>query len=255
MDLDCQKLIDSYVQWLKTRITAVPLNGACEITTPFLDRHNDRLQIYIQKTSQGLQLTDDGYIVGDLEASGCVLDSQMRKQMLETTLNGFGVSLGDDGELFVAASEQNFPQKKHALVQAMLAVNDMFMTAKQRVASFFWDDVSHFLEANEIRFTPNIHFTGKSGFVHKFDFVIPGSRQQPERILRAINSPSRDSATSLIFAWTDSKDTRPPNSHAFAVLNDSEEPISEEVLEAFGQYEITSLRWTERNDFVAELAG
>ncbi len=255
MSADCKKLVDAYVNWLKTRITVVDLNGVCEITTPFLDRHNDRLQIYVQKVPQGLRLTDDAYILGDLEATGCAPDTPARRQILHTTLNGFGVKLSDDGELFVEATEETFPQRKHSLVQAMLVVNDMFMTAKEKVKSFFWDDVSLFLEANEVRFTPKINFTGKSGYVHRFDFVIPHSRSQPERILRAINSPSRDSATSLIFAWTDSKETRPPESHAYAVLNDSEEPISQEVLEALQQYEITPIRWTQRNDYVPELAG
>jgi hypothetical protein len=251
---DCKRLVDAYVDWLRERITVLDVNGACEITTPFLDRHNDRLQIYVQHSPNGLRLTDDGYIVGDLEASGCALDTPLRKQMLHATLNGFGVGLADDGELFVNASEESFPQKKHALVQAMLAVNDMFMTAKQRVVSFFWDDVSRFLQGNDIRFTPNIHFTGKSGFGHRFEFVIPRSKSQPERILRAINNPSRDPALSLIFAWTDCRDTRPPESRAYAVLNDSEEAISQDVLGAFNHYDIKPILWSRRNDFVDELA-
>src|SRR5262245_3109791 len=126
MSVDCKKLVDAYVGWLKARITFVELNGACEITTPFLDRHNDRLQIYVERAPQGLRLTDDGYIIGDLEGSGFTLDTSLRKQMLESTLNGFGVRLSPENELYVETSEQNFPQKKHALIQAMLAVNDMF---------------------------------------------------------------------------------------------------------------------------------
>ncbi|WP_418888699.1 DUF1829 domain-containing protein, partial [Methanothrix soehngenii] len=35
-------------------------------------------------------------------------------------------------------------------------------------------------------------FTGKSGYDHLFDFVIPKSKKRPERILQAINRPSRD---------------------------------------------------------------
>ncbi|MCI0638019.1 MAG: DUF1829 domain-containing protein [Gemmataceae bacterium] len=254
MSADCQKLVDAYVNWLKSRIKVVDLNGVCEITTPFLDRHNDRLQIFVEKLPQGLRLTDDSYIVSDLEASGCALDTPLRKQMLQATLNGFGVGLSADNELFVEASEESFPQKKHALVQAMLAVNDMFMTAKQRITSLFWDDVMHFLEGNDIRFTPNIHFPGKSGFSHKFDFVIPRSRTQPERVLRAINSPSRDSATSLIFAWTDSKEMRQGEARAYAVLNDSEEPIRQEVLAALSHYDISAIPWSRKNEFAEELA-
>jgi hypothetical protein len=255
MTAECQRLVDAYVSWLKSRITVADLNGACEITTPFLDRHNDRLQIYVHRTSQGLRLTDDGYTIGDLESSGCHLDTSVRQRLLQTILNGFGVTLDEkDGELFVEASEHSFPQKKHALLQAMLAVHDMFLTAKQHVTRFFWEDVHQFLEANDVRFTPSVEFTGKTGFVHKFDFVIPRSRKEPERILKAINSPSRDTATSLIFAWTDSREARPAPSRAFAVLNDSEKPISQEIVSALSQYDIESIIWSKRNDFVPMLA-
>lgn len=254
MSAECQKLVDSYVNWLRSRITVADINGVCEITTPFLDRHNDRLQIFVQRNGQGLRLTDDGYTVGDLESSGCRLDTSLRQRLLNTVLNGFGVTLNDDGELAVEASEHSFPQKKHALIQAMLAVHDMYLTAKQHVTTFFWEDVNQFLEANEVRFTPSVEFTGKTGFVHKFDFVIPRSRRQPERIVKAINSPSRETASSLIFAWADTKEARPAESRAFAVLNDGEKAISQEIVSALKHYEIEAIAWSKRNDFVPMLA-
>ncbi len=253
MNVECKKLVEAYVNWLKEKITVADVDGACEITTPFLDRHNDCLQIYVQKTAHGLRLTDDGYTVADLELSGCSLETESRQHMVKTILNGFGVSLAEDGELFLEASEETFPQKKHALVQAMLAVNDMFLTGQERVKSFFLEDVNRFLEANQIRFTPTIAFTGKSGFVHKFDFVIPHSRSQPERILKAINRASRETVSSLIFAWNDTKDARPTDSRAYAVLNDLEKEVSSEFLSALEKYEIQSVLWRQRNDFVPQL--
>jgi hypothetical protein len=254
MSAECRKLVDDYVNWLKSRITIAEVNGVCEITTPFLDRHNDRIQIYVQRCGEGLRLTDDGYTIGDVESSGCHLDTPVRDRLVKTILNGFGVTLGEDGELFVESSEASFPQKKHALIQAILSVHDMFMTAPPRVMSFFWEDVQRFLDANNVRFTPSVEFTGKTNFVHKFDFVIPRSRKQPERIVRAINSPSRDTASSLIFAWTDTREARPPKSRALAMLNDTEKDISQEIVSAFQHYDIEAIPWSKRNDFVPILA-
>lgn len=59
-----------------------------EITTPFLDRHNDRLQIYATKSNGHFALTDDGYVIQDLQSSGCELKTKKRRALLETTLNG-----------------------------------------------------------------------------------------------------------------------------------------------------------------------
>ena len=62
-----------------------------EITTPYLDRHNDCLQIYAGKIGEGFILTDDGYVLDDLAQAGVDATSGKRRLLLEETLNGFGV--------------------------------------------------------------------------------------------------------------------------------------------------------------------
>jgi hypothetical protein len=173
--------------------------------------------------------------------------------MFQTVLNGFGVR-EENGELCVDATVEDFPKKKHALLQAMLTVNDMFMTSKHRVLSLFLEDVAHFLDEHQIRHAPDVEFTGRSGYLHKFDFLVPKSPQHPERLLKAINNPSRDTATSLLFSWTDTKDTRPPNAVAYAVLNDTEKPLGPDIQAAFQHYDVKTILWSEREQFVHELA-
>lgn len=253
MSANCQNLVDAYVRWLKATITVEEVDGACQITTPFLDRHNDRLQILVERKDGTLLLTDDGYILSDLEMSGCNLDTPHRRQLLDVVLSGFGVRL-QGGELTVEATEDSFPQKKHALIQAMMTVNDTFMTASPRVISLFLEDVTRFLEESRVRYAQSVEFTGRSGFVHKFDFLIPRSPSKPERLLRAINQPTRDNITSLIFARSDTRDVRRADSLVYAVLNDTDKPMSSDILTALVQYEITPLRWTERAQYVSELA-
>jgi len=218
---DCYDLVNSYVEWLRHKITVEDINGICEITTPFLDRHNDRLQIYVRRSDSGLILTDDGYTITDLRLSGCDFTTEKRRQILHSILNGFGVQRNED-ELFVNARLDNFPQKKHNLVQAMLSINDLFVLARPMVASIFKEDVERYLRLHEIRYTPSVNFVGRSGFTHFFDFVIPASRAKPERILRAINRPNRQNITSLIFSWDDTREVREPESTAYGVLNDEE---------------------------------
>jgi hypothetical protein len=115
--------------------------------------------------------------------------------------------------------------------------------------------VISWLEANDIRYTPKVKFTGTSGFDHLFDFVIPKSaRKQPERIVQAINRPTRDSAEAFIYAWSDTREVRPPDSKAYAVLNDIEQSISGGVLDAFRNYQIRPIPWSIRGEIVSELA-
>ncbi len=252
---EIEKLLNDYRAWLKDKTTLREVNGAwVEITTPYLDRHNDALQIYVRAENGGYLLTDDSYTIHDLEASGCNLNTEKRQDLLKMTLNGFGVRMNNEA-LVVHASAETFPARKHNLIQAILAVNDLFYLAKPVVESLFFEDVIAWLEANEIRFTPKVKFTGTSGFDHLFDFVIPKSaRKQPERIVQAINRPTRDNAEALIYAWSDTREARPPESRAYAVLNDVEQSISAGVLDAFRIYHIQPVAWSRRADVVTELA-
>ncbi|MBI3464316.1 MAG: DUF1828 domain-containing protein [Planctomycetes bacterium] len=249
----CEDLVTRYLEWLRSKITVSEIAGVCEITTPFLDRHNDYVQIYVRRANGLLVLTDDGYTMRDLATSGCEITSPRRKEILQTILNGFGVRLEDD-ELTVEARLDDFPQKKHALLQAMLAVDDMFMTARSQVASLFLEDVERYLRVHSVRFVPNVQFTGKSGFVHTFDFAIPSSDARPERILRAFNQPDRNSVIGFLFAWNDTREVRSPQSQAYAVLNDSERSPTVDVLSALKKYGCNSMLWSQRDQFLADLA-
>ena len=122
---DIRSLLDQYTKWLRDKTSLRQISDWIEISTPYLDRHNDCLQIYAKRQNGGYLLTDDGYIIEDLQQSGCKLDTGKRQALLNMTLNGFGIRL-NDGRLEIQASPDNFAVRKHNLVQAMLAVNDLF---------------------------------------------------------------------------------------------------------------------------------
>lgn len=252
---DIRSLLDRYVRWLQDKTTLRQLADWVEITTPYLDRHNDHLQIYVKKASAGYLLTDDGYTLNDLELQGCKLDSPKRQALLKQTLNGFGVRhVPETGALEVSASADNFPQRKHSLVQAMLAVNDLFYLASPSVQSLFYEDVVAWLDANDVRYTPTVKFSGKSGYDHLFDFVIPKSRKQPERLVQTINNPSKSEAEALMFKWFDTKETRSPDSKIYAILNDTKRAVPSGVVEAMRKYDIDSVPWSQRASVVQALA-
>lgn len=250
---DIQHLLDNYAAWLKDKTALREVGDWVEITTPYLDRENDYLQIYARRANGGFILTDDGYTITDLEQAGCKLESPKRQDLLRMTLNGFGVQ--QDGQaLQVHASSDNFALRKHNLVQAMLAVNDMFYLATPVVASLFYEDVVAWLDLSDVRYTPKVKFTGRTGYDHLFDFVIPKSRKQPERILKAINRPSKDTAQTAVLAWVDTKEVRSPESRAYALLNDTEHDVSSSVVDALRSYEVRPVPWSHREEVREELA-
>ncbi len=251
---DVRRLLDEYLVWVRDKTILRQVDKVwVEITTPHIDRHNDYLQIYAKKNDNGFVLTDDGYIIEDLLSSGCNLASPKRQQLLRMTLRGFGVELNNN-TLEVRASEYNFAQRKHNIIQAMLAVNDLFYLASPTISSLFYEDVVAWLDQNEIRYVPKAKFTGKSGYEHHFDFVIPKSKKQPERFLQTISRPSRDMAEAVAFKWMDTKDARANDSRSYTLLNDQEQSVSPGVVDAMRNYEMVPVLWSQRDTVKDELA-
>ncbi|MDR2463073.1 MAG: DUF1829 domain-containing protein [Verrucomicrobiales bacterium] len=251
MSAEIAELVDKYVRWIKDKTVLLEVSGGwTEITTPHLDRHNDQLQIYVKKQGDGFVLTDDGYIISDLISSGCSLDSPKREALLKMTLAGFGVHQTPQNQLETQATAENFPLKKHNLLQAMLAVNDLFYLATPFMQSIFYEDVQKWLDESDIRYTPNCKFTGKSGYDHKFDFVIPKSRRQPERILQTVNNPSKDAVEGLMFKWLDTKDTRQADARLYVMLNDERGHLANSLTNAFSNYGAVPVPWSEHEQTV-----
>lgn len=250
---EIQSLLDQYSKWLKDQTSLRSVGDSVEVTTPFLDRHNDCLQIYVKPYGDGFILSDDGYILDDLAMSGYEIKGPRRESMLETTLNGFGVNR-KDRSLEVCANASNFALQKHNLVQAMLAVNDLFHSSTSSVSSLFHEDVNTWLEESDIRFTPNVTFKGSSGFDHRFDYVIPKSQLQPERVIRVMNKPARDTAGAVVFSWIDIKNVRPAECRAYAIINDVTKLISSNVTDALNNHGVHPCPWSKREEFHGELA-
>jgi hypothetical protein len=83
---ECERLIADYLRWLKQGLEVSELEGSCRIATPFVDRHNDEIEIYVEKRNGGMHLTDDGYTLADLAASGMTFNTEKRRAHLAAIL-------------------------------------------------------------------------------------------------------------------------------------------------------------------------
>jgi hypothetical protein len=253
MSTQLDSLVNDYVVWLKDKTMLREVGDWVEVTTPYLDRHNDYLQIYVKSENGLYTLTDDGYVIQDLKMSGCDLETEKRTTLLEQILNGFGVQKQGD-ELISWATKENFPIRKHNLLQAMLAVDDLFYLAQPNVASLFFEDVAVWLDQHDVRYTPNVKLTGLSGFDYQFDFVVPKSRRRPERVVSTINYPDRKAAQKLFTAWVDIRSAREINATAYAFVNDTLKPMPPAIAQALRKYDIEPIPWSSREEVALALA-
>ena len=244
-------MIDKYLKWIKDNTVETKQdNGWTEVATPFMDRHNDGLIIYVKEDADNITISDDGYIIGDMEMSG--LDVNKRMKTIENFMRGYGVHVSDNKELQVKATLQNYPVKQHLLLQAMMSASDMFVPSKQNDNTIFLDDITAFFKANNIFYIPDTQFQGKSGYIHKVDFVIPGGSKFPERFVYALNSPKINTVKSSIFMWSDIQQNRPVENKMVAILNDNRK-IANGALEAFINYDAIPICWSKRNSSIDSL--
>lgn len=246
--MDIQSMIKDYANWLKSGFTAVKVGEFYELTTPYLDRYNDHLQIYVRENANGSYLlTDDGAIIGNLESSGVSFArSGKRKDMLNRIARNFGVNVRNGENLEILATKSDFPQKKHMLIQAMLTVDDMFIAEPVSVKNFFTEDVGLFLDAHDIFYSRDFSLTGKTGSNYVYDYHIQRTRKTPERFCRAINHISENSRNLTLFNWVDTKERRVDEAMLILFLNDENEAIKPQDLEEFRSYDVNCIIWSER---------
>jgi len=249
--MDIYHVVDSYLSWIKdnTFINAISGDQQYKITVPFLDRHNDHVEIYIKEIDNGFRLTDDGFTIADLKMSGLNIDSSpKRDQIFKTILNGYGVKVDDDKNLYVDATLHNIGQKKHYLIQAILSVNDMFTLSEESVHSLFKEDVERFFRSEDILYTKDIKITGKSGLDHNIDFVIPATRTRQERLIKTINKAKKDTVMNALFSFSDLAEVRENTPSNIVIYNDFAHVPSQDILGAFNNYAVEGIAWSLRSE-------
>lgn len=241
-------MIKGYTDWLNSNFSAVKVGEFYELTTPYLDRYNDHIQIYVKQNENGSYfLTDDGYIIGNLISAGVpMLRSAKRRETLMRIARNFGVTVnGNDLEIQATRSER--PQRTHMLLQAMLTIDDMFIAEPNNVKSFFTEDVGLYLDSHDIFYSRDFSLVGKTGSLYVYDYHMQRTRSKPERYCKAINKITESSRNLTLFNWIDTQEKRADNGELILFLNDDKE-INGSDLEALQTYNVHYILWSQRQN-------
>lgn len=107
-----KRLVDDYLTWLKEGLHLESTDSYTLISTPFLDPHNDEIQIFVEKHDEQLRLSDDGYTLADLGDMEMEINTGKREAHVRQILNGFGVRLEEGGRLAVTATPPGISLRK-----------------------------------------------------------------------------------------------------------------------------------------------
>ncbi|MDY0396820.1 DUF1828 domain-containing protein [Virgibacillus halophilus] len=113
----------------------------------FVDLHHDYISLFFTKTGNGFKISDDGFIMDELSSLNVdIKGSKKRKHFFASTLKIFGVNYDENtSELYLNFNTINqYPEMQQRLIQCMLRVSDMLLTSRNKVISFFTEDISNF---------------------------------------------------------------------------------------------------------------
>lgn len=240
VDPEIQFYIDSYAEWFRKEMTIKRIGQFKTLITPFLDRNNDNIQVYIETNGDEVVISDDGWVLNNLEMSQLTITPKRKEEINRIQIQN-GV-LQNGNELHVRTNKRNYPQALHRFIQSLLEIDDMYLTAQNRVNSLFYEEVKEFLLKNEIFYSDNIQIIGKSSFSYKYDFLFQKNRDHPERLCKLVNNPTKAYVSQLIFMWEDTKSTRSEGSTFVVIINDGNK-VPNQSLEAFQKYNINALLW------------
>lgn len=243
-----EKWVSEYFNWLKNATIVKDMGEWIEESTPFLDRHNDSIQLYVKLLDSGeILISDDGATLRDLDFFPPRVKKQ-RNDIITMYLKMYGVERRGE-ELIVSANVENIYQKKHFFIQCIMALNDVMLPRDVKAIDReeYTKTVKNFFEEKKISYVSNIGITGRSGISHSVDFIIPRKNGSPEKIISAINKPDIQHAKISTFNLIDIREGREDICEQIVLLNDTNKEIKQSTIDIFSKYDILPIKWSERN--------
>ena len=249
MTLNSKQMFEDYVSWLRNNLEYRNISSdSVKIQTPFVDSHNDFIVIYVKKIKDEYILTDEGRTLFNLHSSGLNL-TEKSLQQLKYFARAQGVDYDEkDEEICVKATWETLPQKKNDLIQSVINVGDMFLTAQSNVRNLFYEAVASYFQKRGIAFSPDVYLDGSGGVKHKIDFII-GRVSKPPQLVKTVNNPVKSIFEVELFKYIDISrhDFHYEKSEKIIFINDSEQQVRKEHLSLIKSYEVIPVLWSERN--------
>ena len=117
-----------YTNWLYKNMSQEKISeNILEITTPFLNRHNDYIQIYINYISDGyIEINDHGYIIGDLLMDDHDIENNEKTEFLKTIIKKMNLRLKGEIIYKTVGDPKEIPAAMHSLIQALIYISNTY---------------------------------------------------------------------------------------------------------------------------------
>lgn len=227
MKINAQTLENTYYKWLKQDLTFTDLEeNVVAISTPFIDSEFDTINLYAEILGDKIKVTDFGYTVFNLEASGVMITKRSRTKhsIFTDIINTFGVQKQGD-VLSITTDMDKFAIAKNRLLQAIMKINDLEFLSNHNINTAFNDLTQELLEKDDILFTRSVEIARASGVSSYFDFAIPNNKKG-EQLVKTISRPNElNQAKAFNFDVQSVSQLRPKSKFVYLV-DDVRKPIT-----------------------------
>lgn len=250
---DIRFIEQSYFNWIKQNTKFINgLNETVELSSPFVDSLNENIKVYIEPRSNEFKVTDDGYTLWSLESMGVTFrKGTHREKMLYQIIDRYNIFL-EDKELYIMSDKDNIGKSIHVLIQSILTISDFLKTEKKHLKSLFFEEVENYFKQNKdiYDYFPDLEIQGKSKLTHKFDYLMTVKNRQ-KKLVRLVNYLDQVQLERILLSWQDTSEQRKAkydeNLGMVALINDSEKEISKKFNEAFKEYGIEAIGFSNKN--------
>lgn len=250
--MDIANLQQTYQEWATQRIKFVQLDTSILVETPFVDMHHDTIELFIENTTSGYRMTDDGYTLDELDTLGIQINrSEKRLGYFTKILMNFGVSHDPiSGELFIPFDNLNdFPVMQNRLIQCVIQVSDLLLTSRSNVMNLFTEELADFFLDNDIPIDQGVGYRGKTGNEIIFDITVGKTRHTAPKAIKAVNNPTSSAYESPLLNIIDVQPLR-KETQFFVIANDLENNISPKFVDSIQNYQIPVLKWSEKTKWI-----
>lgn len=249
-----ESIKESYLEWIKNNTSfSEVLNNSVELSSPFVDSLNENIKLYIEPDQTKFKITDDGYTLWSLESAGVVIrKGSHREKMLYDVIDRHRISINPStNELYIYSDKKSLGSSIHSLIQATLTISDFLKLNKKSIKNLFIEEVSKYFNENEEIFDPfpDIEIQGKSKLLHRFDYLMTVKNKQ-KKLVRLVNHLDQVQLERILLSWQDTSQQRTTkykeNLGMVALINDSQKPITNKFEEAFLQYGIEAIGFSNK---------
>ncbi|MBU5242849.1 DUF1828 domain-containing protein [Lactococcus lactis] len=246
------KLLDDYLKWYKNNTILSNIGEVAVLSTPHTNYIGDRINLYVENLADNsIRISDDGETLNELEMASLDITSETRRVLLNNLLKFNGISLSNEGVLYLEVPRSKFAPAKHKLLEVILQTYDLLFTKRTTVKSLFLEEGLTYLKKHDFGGAAIVRKSGASGIDYGIDYILGGTSKRNETLMKFVNHFTFDDFAKQDFIQRDISKTYIDDINYVVVVNDIENKISSKVKQAAEVSNVKVIEWSDKDHLMA----